>query len=53
MPLATALRRLLKIAGFDVIEFVEAKSFLDHIESNVVPVMVLDIWMTGIAVCSC
>jgi two-component system response regulator HydG len=42
-----ALKRLLKTAGFEVIEFVEAKSFLDHLESNAVPVLVLDIWMNG------
>ena len=42
-----ALGRLLHAAGFKVHAFAEAKTFLHHVASNSVPVLLLDIWMTG------
>src|SRR5580765_6522667 len=43
-----ALGRLLELEGFDVHEFAEAESFLEHIATHEVPVLVLDIWMAGV-----
>ena len=42
-----ALGRLLQSAGFKVQAFAEAEAFLQYVASNSVPVLLLDIWMTG------
>ncbi len=42
-----ALTRLLQSAGFKVHAFEEPRSFLDHIATHPVPVLVSDIWMKG------
>ena len=43
-----ALGRLLQLEGFGVEAFAEAASFLQHMETHEVPVLVLDIWMEGV-----
>src|SRR4051812_7602099 len=43
-----ALGRLLTSDGYGVHAFAEAESFLKHLATHDVPVLVLDIWMTGI-----
>src|SRR5215213_9005863 len=43
-----ALGRLLESEGFRVRAFGDAKTFLEHIAAQKVPVLVLDIWMPGL-----
>jgi FixJ family two-component response regulator len=41
----TSLERLLRSYGFSVRSFSKPKSFLAHVQTHPVPVVVLDIWM--------
>ncbi len=40
-----ALRRLLRSAGFEVIPFEDARSFLEHVKNHVIAVAIIDVCM--------
>jgi FixJ family two-component response regulator len=40
-----SIRRLLESDGFSARSFDKPKDFLSHVQSNAVPVVILDIWM--------
>jgi FixJ family two-component response regulator len=43
----TSVGRLLKSEGFSVRPFKDASSFFDHVASNAVPLVIVDVWMEG------